>query len=63
MECAGRALSFWSYQMTQDMFVSSLCWLVANRSGDVLTSMVFQILGKPPVQDLDKPMPGSESQS
>lgn len=22
MECAGRALSFWSYQMTQDLFVS-----------------------------------------
>lgn len=21
MECAGRALSFWSYQMTQDLFV------------------------------------------
>lgn len=23
MECAGRALSFWSYQMTQDLFVTS----------------------------------------
>lgn len=22
MECAGRALSFWSYQMTQDLFVT-----------------------------------------
>ena len=32
MECAGRALSFWSYQMTNQMFVCpprthGLCWL------------------------------------
>lgn len=24
MECAGRALSFWSYQVTQDLFVTLL---------------------------------------
>lgn len=57
MECAGRALSFWSYQMVQDLFVAlppgpgrlGLPYRIT------LTSMIPQNLGEPPLQSLDGP--------
>lgn len=33
MECAGRALSFWSYQMTQDLFVPLLQISIRTTTG------------------------------
>lgn len=52
MECAGRALSFWSYQMTQDLFVT-LPRVLAARPGNMLTGLTIQDLGEPPLQSVD----------
>lgn len=51
MECAGRALSFWSYQVSQDLYVLVLS--VTFPAGDMLTSMTLQNLGGSPLQSLD----------
>lgn len=40
MECAGRALSFWSYQMTQDLiWESHRCKVLTNRYNDLNSSL------------------------
>ncbi|ROW09558.1 hypothetical protein VMCG_02306 [Cytospora schulzeri] len=40
MECAGRALSFWSYQMTQDLiWESHRCKVLTNRYTDLNSSL------------------------
>lgn len=40
MECAGRALSFWSYQMTQDLtWESHRCKVLTSRYADLSTSL------------------------
>lgn len=54
MECAGRGLSFWSYQMVQDLCVTlNLVDLEVVRLGLMLTNTAAQNLGKPPLPSSD----------
>ena len=46
MECAGRALSFWAYQTTQEMCVSEIYYCIAI-SADLLKVSTKNILQKP----------------
>lgn len=50
MECAGRALSFWSYQLTQDLFVTQPDARLHGRDVLMLTSITSQSLGGSPLQ-------------
>lgn len=47
MECAGRGLSFWSYQMAQDLFVTLCCLdMVDIRTETMLIKNGFSEPGK-----------------
>lgn len=38
MECASRALSFWAYQTTQEVYVTSQHWRVLFDTSDICTA-------------------------